>query len=107
MTAGSRKLVRYEAAVSAREAAAVDVEVMRFTMSLSAKMGGPVLQKGCIDIYVVALQATNTQHAEQLMDNEIELVLQSMVLDVERSVIADESDAVTAQQAQAAEGGWQ
>ena len=64
-------------------------------------------RKNNIDIGLVALQAANTQHAEHLLDDEIQVALQSMALDVEHSLLADKADAVTAQQAQAAEGGLQ
>ena len=45
MTAGSRQLDRHEAAIIAREAAIVDVEVNNFTVSLFAKADCTVLQK--------------------------------------------------------------
>ena len=55
----------------------------------------------------MALQAAYTDDSERLMEAQIGLVMDSMILDLERSTLADETDAVTAQQATTLRGGLQ
>ena len=62
-----------------------------------------MLEKNDCDL--VALQAMNAHHSERLVEAEATSVLNSKLLDAERSLLQDKADAVTAQQAAADKGG--
>ena len=69
---------------------------------LFAQLESTVLQENGIDM--VAPQAANFDNSERLLEAQIDLALDSMILDLERSMLVDKTDAVTAQQATVATG---
>ena len=52
----------------------------------------------------MVLQAANAINSERLLEAQIDLVTDCLILDVERSILADKADAVTAQQATVTKG---
>ena len=90
--------------MSEREADVVDVEVRHFTVSF-ALVECNVLQQNSIDLIV--LQAANADQAARLVESQVNLTLQLLLIDLERSQLTEKADAVTAQQAAAVRGGLQ